>query len=71
MVASEALEILLKAVNVAQSKGAYSLADARVVADAVDALTKPDAPQTPEVSTENAPLPAKENEPAPAETKTE
>ncbi len=58
----QALEVLVKAAGIAQSKGAFNLAEAKIVCDAVEAFTqKPvEVPATPVVEGEKAPLPAKE-----------
>lgn len=59
---NEALEILIKAVGIAQSKGAFNLAEAKIVCEAVEVFSKKEeAPATP-VSTEEekAPLPPRE-----------
>lgn len=52
----EALKVLVNAVQFAQQKGAYTLADAKVIAEAVETFTKkeevkeePKVEETPEV----------------------
>ncbi len=65
---NEALEILVKAVILAQSKGAYALAEAKIVAEAVEVFSKKeDAPILKEG--EKAPLPAKTDESVSPEVK--
>lgn len=57
---NEALEILVKAVGIAQSKGAFNLAEAKIICEAVETFSQK-APETPVVTEgEKAPLPAKE-----------
>lgn len=57
---NEALEILLKAVAIGQSKGAYNLLEAKTICEAVEAFTQK-APETPaSTEAEKAPLPAAE-----------
>lgn len=58
---NQALEVLIKAVAIGQSKGSFTLAEAKIVAEAVEVFSqKPaDVPATPEG--EKAPLPAKED----------
>ncbi len=62
---NEALEILVKAAGIAQSKGAFNLAEAKVVCEAVEVFTKKEEVKT----NEPAPLPAKSDESVQAEVK--
>lgn len=59
---NEALEILVKAANIAQSKGAFNLAEAKIVAEAVEAFSQKPATSEAPVEADKAPLPAKEDE---------
>ena len=42
---NQGLEILIKAVNIAQSKGAYTLDEARIIADAIGVFVKKEEPK--------------------------
>jgi hypothetical protein len=43
---NQALNVLIQAANIAQSRGAYKLDEANVIAQAVSVLTKETAPET-------------------------
>ncbi len=57
---NEALNVLVQAVNLAQSKGAYSLQEAAAITQAVSTF----------ITTEPAPLPIPEEKPTEAKKKT-
>lgn len=56
MTKNEAIDILIEAVNVGQSKGCYSLHDASLIVSAIQELT------TPEIQKEESPLEEKTEE---------
>lgn len=58
---NEALEVLVKAANVAQSKGAFNLSEAKVVAEAIESFTAK-TPDNKSSVDESAPLPAAPDE---------
>lgn len=60
---NDALEILVKAVAIAQSKGAFNLAEAKIVAEAVEAFSQ--KPTEVPAASEPAPLPAQTDESVP------
>lgn len=45
---NQALQVLISAVNIAQSKGAFTLQEAKVISDAIEVFTKKPEPKVEE-----------------------